>query len=49
MARQAEMALDVDRAHTVIENVRDEREYIVPPDYVNDDDIGLSENSRNVL
>ncbi len=49
MATQTEMALDVNKAHTVIENVRDEREYIQPPEYVDDDTIDLSENSRRVL
>ena len=34
MATQAKMALDDTKAHTVIENVRGDREYIDPPDYV---------------
>ncbi len=36
-------------AYTVIETVRGERTYLTPPDYVNDEAINLTENSRKVL
>ncbi len=45
----AQPAATAPGAHTVIENVRGERTYITPPDYVDDDAIRLTENSRKVL
>ena len=46
MAQQAKQAAP---AHTLIENVSGKREHIVPPDYVDDAAINLTENSRKVL
>ncbi len=45
----AQPAATAPGAHTVIENVRGERTYINPPDYVDDDAIRLTDNSRKVL
>ena len=36
-------------AHTVIEQVKGDRQPLTPPDYVNDASINLSENSVKVL
>ncbi len=49
MATQAKLNPEGMKAHTVIENVRGNREQIVPPEYVDDSAIHLTENSRKVL